>query len=88
VGAVRYSEEMRHAPLILASVSGAGIVAALIVFEIWGQVQYARSWDALLWVGLGADVVGALSGCVAVGLLLASWISQRSQVTRGSLSHS
>ena len=85
---VRYSLEMRNAPLILGFTCGAALVTAVVSFEIWGQVQYARSWDALFGIGLGADLVGAVAGWVAIGLLLAPRISQRARHARGSLSHS
>ena len=79
---------MRNAPLILGVICGVALVTAVVSFEIWGQVQYARSWDALFGIGLGADLVGAVAGLAAIGLVLASWISQRARVAPGSLSHS
>ena len=78
---------MRSPPLILGFICCAAFMTAMASFVIWGQVGYARSWNALYGAGLAADLVGAASGCVAIGLLLAPWISQRARHARGSLSH-
>jgi len=73
---------------MLGIICGVALVTAVASFEIWGQVQYAKSWDALFGIGLGADLVGAVAGCLAIGLVLAPRISQRARHARGKLSHS